>query len=174
MIIAQQKKKNNIAEYILYMFQIEDMIRGYDFDLKKIETNIIHKFEQPVGIIEEMSVWYGDLIEKMQKEGLKKKNHLSFLNEIMDILFQLQEELLKDTDELKFIEQYKITKPNIDMLRTKSSYAGDNEIVLCMDGLYGFLLLRLQGKEVSQETVEGISSISSLIVMLTKKYHERH
>ena len=34
MIIAQQKLKENIAEYILYMYQIEDVVRAYHFDLE--------------------------------------------------------------------------------------------------------------------------------------------
>ena len=41
MIIAQQKRKENIAEYLLYMWQVEDLIRAYNFDIDKIEANII-------------------------------------------------------------------------------------------------------------------------------------
>ena len=33
MIIASQKKKENIAEYLLYMWQIEDIIRAYGLDI---------------------------------------------------------------------------------------------------------------------------------------------
>ena len=40
MIIASKKRKENIAEYILYMWQIEDMIRANDFDISKIRRNI--------------------------------------------------------------------------------------------------------------------------------------
>ena len=36
MLIARQKLNENIAEYVLYMFQIEDLIRAYDFDLEGI------------------------------------------------------------------------------------------------------------------------------------------
>ncbi len=43
MIIASQKRKENVAEYILYMWQIEDLIRANDLDISKIETNIIDK-----------------------------------------------------------------------------------------------------------------------------------
>ena len=41
MLIAQQKLKENIAEYILYMYQIEDVIRAYQFDLDSILENYV-------------------------------------------------------------------------------------------------------------------------------------
>ena len=33
MIIAKQKRRENIAEYVLYMWQLEDLIRAYNFDI---------------------------------------------------------------------------------------------------------------------------------------------
>ena len=41
MIIAQQKLKENIAEYVLYMYQIEDVVRAYHFDLEAIIENYV-------------------------------------------------------------------------------------------------------------------------------------
>ena len=41
MLVAQQKLKENIAEYILYMYQIEDVIRAYQFDLDSILENYV-------------------------------------------------------------------------------------------------------------------------------------
>lgn len=41
MIIASQKKKENIAEYLLYMWQIEDIIRAYGLDIDQIQKHII-------------------------------------------------------------------------------------------------------------------------------------
>jgi len=32
MIAAQQKRKENIVEYILYIYQIEDLIRAFQFN----------------------------------------------------------------------------------------------------------------------------------------------
>jgi hypothetical protein len=47
MFIATQKKKENIAEYVLYMWQIEDIIRAYKFDIEAIKANIIAAFKLP-------------------------------------------------------------------------------------------------------------------------------
>ena len=43
MIIAQEKRKTNIAEYIIYMFQIEDMLRAMQFNndqIKQFNCNV--------------------------------------------------------------------------------------------------------------------------------------
>ena len=40
MIIAEQKRKENIAEYLLYMYQVEDMIRANGLDIESIEKTV--------------------------------------------------------------------------------------------------------------------------------------
>ena len=47
MIIASQKKKENIAEYLLYMWQIEDIIRAYGLDIDQIQKHIIDSYDLP-------------------------------------------------------------------------------------------------------------------------------
>ncbi|MDE6294965.1 MAG: DUF4924 family protein, partial [Muribaculaceae bacterium] len=36
MYTASEKKRENIAEYLLYMWQIEDLIRSYNLDMDRI------------------------------------------------------------------------------------------------------------------------------------------
>ena len=43
MIIAQKKRKENIVEYMLYMWQVEKIIRAKNLDMDKIEKTIISK-----------------------------------------------------------------------------------------------------------------------------------
>ena len=38
MITASVKKRENIAEYLLYMWQIEDIIRAYGLDPDRIQS----------------------------------------------------------------------------------------------------------------------------------------
>lgn len=44
MITASIKKRENIAEYLLYMWQIEDLIRANNLDIDKIQSTIIDKY----------------------------------------------------------------------------------------------------------------------------------
>ena len=39
MFISQQRRKENVAEYLLYMWQIEDIIRANNFSIEEIEKN---------------------------------------------------------------------------------------------------------------------------------------
>lgn len=41
MYIASAKRKENVAEYLLYMWQIEDIIRAYGLDIEKIKEAVI-------------------------------------------------------------------------------------------------------------------------------------
>ncbi len=58
MIIASQKRKENIAEYLLYMWQIEDIIRANGLDLDKIKANVIGHFPADQETLDRMAEWY--------------------------------------------------------------------------------------------------------------------
>ena len=76
MIIALQKKKENIVEYLLYMFNIEGMIRTLNFDLKEIEPALIAQYDVDEQKAEEIKKWYADLIAEMRTSGIQEKGHL--------------------------------------------------------------------------------------------------
>ena len=48
MIIAQQKRKENIAEYLLYMWQVEDLLRACDLDDDRIDQLLVNRFKSIV------------------------------------------------------------------------------------------------------------------------------
>ena len=44
MKISQQLKEKNIAEYLIYMWQVEDLIRANKCDIDFIRNNIISRY----------------------------------------------------------------------------------------------------------------------------------
>ena len=44
MTIAETIKENNIIEYVLFMWQTEDMVRGFQLDFEIIKKNISKDF----------------------------------------------------------------------------------------------------------------------------------
>ena len=44
MNIARLLKELNIAEYLIYMWQVEDMIRANGCDLEQVEEKVISRF----------------------------------------------------------------------------------------------------------------------------------
>ena len=172
MIIAKQKRKENIAEYLLYMWQVEDLIRANHFDIDSIRRTVIFQYDQPDEVKEEIAAWYEELIEMMRSEGVMEKGHIQLNKNVIITLTDLHLRLLKSTKEMIYGAAYYKTLPYIVQLRAKSGGEELPELETCFNAIYGFLLLRMQGKPVSQETQEAIKQISSFLALLAEKYRE--
>ena len=173
MIIAREKRKNNIAEYVLYIWQIEDLIRANRFDLDQIDRTIIQEFDQPEEIKQEMRDWYKDLIERMENEGIKEKGHLQFVSDIVEEMDNLHEMLIHDPDELEYVQAYNQAKQSINDLKSKSQGTASGDIEAALQGLYGILMLRLKNKSLNPATQDAQKAISKLIALLNEKYMAR-
>ncbi|MBN2347648.1 MAG: DUF4924 family protein [Bacteroidales bacterium] len=172
MIIAQEKKKNNIAEYVLYMWQIEDIIRAYQFDIDRIEMNLISQYQQSKSIKEEIKNWYANLITIMYEEKIMKQGHMQFIKNVVNDLYDLHLRLLHNFSDKQYVDQYNTAKININDLEKKSAGHSENEIETCFTGLYALLMFRLQKKEISKETSQAMSTISNLIALLAQRYKQ--
>lgn len=170
MIIASQKRKENIAEYLLYMWQIEDIIRANGLDIDKIRTNVINKFPVDKVSLEQMEQWYESLIDMMRREEVAYSGHLQMNMNIIGSLADLNKRLLADPTFQDYHMEYYATLPYIVELRAKSGDAKSGEIETCFNALYGVLLLRLKGKEVSKATEIALAQISKFIALLASYY----
>jgi len=172
MLIAREKRKTNIAEFIIYMFQVEDMVRASQFDMGRIETNIIRQYDQPPEVMDEIREWYASLIEAMKQEKIRVKGNLKFLNDLMIDLNNLHQRLVEKKEEAEYQALYRKAKPNIDILREKAIDPDVLEIEACLNGLYGYLLMKIRNREVSRETQEGIETISHMLAHLSMRFLE--
>lgn len=170
MIIAHQKKKENIAEYLLYMWQIEDLIRANNLDLDKIQAAIIDKFEQPDDIKKEIRDWYESLIDMMRSENKHESGHLQLNENVIIDLTDLHLRLIQSGKEPFYVAAYYKTLPYIVELRAKAGDDKKGEIETCFSALYGILMLRLKGQSVSEETMNAIKQISVFLGMLNDKH----
>ena len=76
MYTASEKKRENIAEYILYMWQIEDLIRAYNLDIDRIDSEIIAQYQNLTDTQKrDLHEWYESLIDMMRREGVEKQGH---------------------------------------------------------------------------------------------------
>lgn len=171
MLTASKKKRENIAEYLLYMWQIEDLIRANQLDMDKISRNIIGKYENlDESARKEMTEWYESLIDMMRREGVVEKGHLQLNKNVIISLEDLHNRLMSDPKFATYSAEFYKTLPYIVEIRSK---AGDNkkgEIETCFDALYGILLLRLQKKEISEETNRAAAQIARFLGMLSQYY----
>lgn len=171
MKIASQKRKSNIAEYLLYMWQIEDIIRANDLDIDKIKANVISRFGLNEAEEKEMTEWYESLIDMMRREGVEKKGHLQLNKNVIIQLVDLHLALLKDPRFQEYTAEFYRTLPYIVELRAKAGDEKPGEIEACFNALYGMLMLRLRGKEVSPATSDAIKQISRFMALLAKNFH---
>lgn len=172
MIIASQKRKENIAEYLLYMWQIEDIIRANDLDIDKIRENVIAKHanlsdEQR----RQMEEWYDSLIDMMRCEGVEKSGHLQLNKNVIIQLVQLHNALLKDPRFAEYTRRFYASLPFIVELRSKAGDDPKGEIETCFNALYGMLMLRLRGAEITPETQQAVAQISQFIALLSHYFH---
>lgn len=172
MIVAQEKRKKNIAEYLLYMWQVEDLIRAHHFDIGKIRENIVSQYDQPDAVKEEIARWYEELIGMMLTEGVKEKGHIQLNKNVIIDLTDLHRRLLKSPKETVYGAMYYQSLPYIVELRSKAGAEEVPELETCFTALYGYLLLRMQQKPVSEETQQAIKQISSFLALLSEKYRQ--
>jgi hypothetical protein len=169
MYIAQQLRKNNIAEYLLYMWQVEDLLRAYECSLSRVRREYIDRFNYTDEQKEEMTDWYGDLIRMMNQEGCREHGHLQINRVVMQQLVELNAQLLSSTKFPFYTSEYYKVLPYIVELRKRGN-AEEPEIETCFNALYGTMMLRLQKKEISPDTSHAIKEITTFIGMLSDYY----
>lgn len=170
MYIASQKRKENIAEYLLYMWQIEDIIRANSLDIDKIKANIIDKYDLDDKQRKELTDWYESLIDMMHIESVEKQGHLQLNKNVIIQLDDLHAALLNDPRFNEYARQFYAALPYIVELRSKSGSEPKGEIETCFNALYGMLMLRLQSKELSTDTQNALRQISRLVAMLSNYF----
>lgn len=170
MLIASRKKKENIAEYLLYMWQIEDLIRANGLKMEAIETTLIDRFDCSADDRKRMYEWYESLIEMMRQENKQKEGHIQLVENVMIDLTDLHLRLLQAAREPMYTSAYYKTLPYLAELRSKAPQQEKTDLELCFSALYGVLLLKLQHKEVSEATMVAVKNISSFLALLAQYY----
>ena len=170
MFITQKLREKNIAEYLLYMWQTEDMIRAFGCSLSRIRREYISRFNYSEEQIEEETDWFGNLITMMNSEGCREQGHLQINKVTLQQLEELHAQLLASTKFPFYNAEYYKVLPYIVELRNRGANKEENEIETCFNSLYGVMLLRLQHKEISPDTSHAVKEITTFIGMLSDYY----
>ena len=170
MFISQHLRKKSIAEYVLYMWQVEDLIRAYGCSLSRIKNEYVSQFsdytdEQRSELVD----WYGDLIRMINQEGKREKGHLQINQIVVQDVSDLHAQLLQSSKFPFYNAEYYKVLPFIVELRNRGS-KDVGEIETCLNALYGTMMLRLQKKPISPETAHAVKEITTFIGMLSDYY----
>ena len=172
MLIALQKRKENIAEYILYLWQVEDILRAMQFSPEAIYTTLVDKVE---GADEQQKEnifnWYMQIVELLRKEGKESKGHLEHTLHLVADLHNLHLQLMK----LPAGDHYRITytrmAAELPRLRTILDNNEISDTELAFRALYAAMLYRIKGsgERAIEDTLAVISpSIGELAALYGK------
>ena len=163
MLIALQKRKENIAEYILYLWQVEDLLRALQFSPEAIYTTLVDK---TAGLDEQQKEnifnWYMQIVELLRKEGKESRGHIDHTLHLIGDLHNLHLQLVQ----LPVGEHYRATYqrlsaelPRLRMVLDDSEIGEISDTELCFRALYATLLYRIKGggESVISDTLAVIS-----------------
>lgn len=170
MYIARQLKEKNVAEYLLYMWQGEDLIRANHLDIEELKTNYISRFNPSPEQEKEMVEWYTNLIEMMRSEQVQEKGHLQINKNMIILLTDLHLQLLNSPKFPFYSAAYYKALPYIVEIRARNNNRDLPELESCFEILYGVMLLKMQKKAVSADTQKAVADISKLLGMLSDYY----
>ncbi len=145
-------KKNNIAEYILYLWQIEDYLRA---------------FPQQADANQELH----DISEMMHQENILKSGHLQLAQNALAELEDLHNDLL-DQEATYRAAMIQLT-PSLNILKSKTDRPTMSDIEACLLLLYQIMLLKLQKRQISSETELVQKQATQVLQYLSKTYKEQ-
>lgn len=146
-----KSKKENIAEYILYLWQMEDYLRA--FPAQADATAELH-----------------ELNEMMHREGIVEGGHLQLAQNALSELEELHSRLLQE-DAIYRAAIIRLT-PSLNLLKAKTDRPTMSDIEACLLLLYQIMLLRLQKREITPETANVQQQATQLLQFLSKTYHD--
>ncbi|MFK7757309.1 MAG: DUF4924 family protein [Flavobacteriales bacterium] len=169
MTIAENKLQENIAEYVLYVWQMQDLLRSVALNEGELYVKMgLSDANDPE---QKEREWLKSLAKKMKNEGLEKSGNVMEVETILAELFYLHNTLISILKDTKYIQLFELTEPNIKGLMEKSD-GNQNLIHHTLIALYGWLILRMQKSEISTETTDAMKSFSKLMAYLSAKYKE--
>lgn len=146
-----KNKRDNIAEYILYLWQMEDYLRA---------------FPDQANATQELS----EFNEMLHREGIVQSGHLQLAQNALSELEELHNTLLQE-DAIYRASIIRLT-PSLNLLKAKTDRPTMSYIEACLVLLYQIMLLRLQKREISPETASVQQQVTQLLQFLSRTYHD--
>ena len=146
-----RSKKDNIAEYILSLWQMEDYLRA---------------FPQQADASPELQ----EISEMMHRDGIVDSGHLQLAQVALSELEELHASFLNE--DARYRAAIMRLAPQLNLLKAKTDRPTMSDIEACLTLLYQIMLLRLQQKEISPETTTVQAQATEVLRFLSKAYYE--
>lgn len=173
MYIAQAKRRENIAEYILYLWQLEDLLRALQFSPEAIWTQLVAaQAQNDPEKQNNLLMWYVDVGALLREEGKEKTGHLEHTMHLIADLQSLHEQLLKAPAGKRYRELHAMLEPELPRLRELIGKADISDTELAFRALYAAMLYRIKGDKTKDSSISDvIELVSPLIGELARIFH---
>lgn len=164
MLIAQAKRRENIAEYILYLWQLEDLLRALQFSPEAVYSQLV----APMAIDEEQKqavfLWYMELVNLLREEGKEQAGHLDHTLHLIGDLNNLHLQLMKFPVGEEYRRRFAALAPELPALRAKLGNRDISDIELCFRALYAVMLYRIKGDASKEKEIGEVIGLVSPVV----------
>jgi|TARA_B110000459_G_C16552471_1_gene467404 hypothetical protein len=168
MTLSENKKKEHIVEFILFLWQIEDLIRASDFTPEILERWADETAERESTNPDEEKEWIVSIAKEMRAQGKEESGHVSTVNEPVVELAHLHEMLLGPLEDLRYKEAFDAAGPMLKDLVVKQNDEVNHPVEQLLIGLYGWLVLRMKKQSISPETEAGFVALRNWANELAK------
>ncbi|HCS88216.1 MAG TPA: hypothetical protein DIW30_07470 [Bacteroidales bacterium] len=145
-------KKDNLAEYILHLWQMEDVVRAF------------HEDE-----VLQQNPFLSDLCAMMRAEGVLDSGHTQIAKNALSEAEETHRQLLDDASYRAAAMQL---QPSLALLKSKTPNPEISDIEMMFIFLYDIMLLRLQKREISDDTLRLQKQVSRLLAHLSRAYKQ--
>ena len=165
MYIAQSKRKENIAEYILYLWQLEDLLRALQFSPEAVYSQLVQKQERLSEQQKQQAlVWYMELAGLLREEGKEQSGHLEHTMHLIADLDNLHRQLLTLPAGENYRRLYGAVAPELPGLKSKLGKPGMSDVELFFRALYAVMLYRIKGDRSKQGYIDDVIGLISPVV----------
>lgn len=146
-----KSKKDNIAEYILYLWQLEDYLRAFP-EQAMSETSLM------------------EIYDMMHQEGIMDGGHLQLAQNALAEMEELHNELVDTEAPYRAVIMH--LEPRLNILKAKTDNPLMSDVEACLTLLYQVMMLRLKKQPISPETDEVVKDATQLMRFLSKAYYD--
>ncbi len=147
------KKKENIAEYILFMWQAEDFVRAFG-ESEDVENN----------------TFLHDLRSMMQQEGVMQKGHVQISLVALSEMEQLHSELYQS--DASYRAAWLALLPAMTIFKSKTDEPAMSDIMACLTFLYDIMLLKLKKQDISTDTAAVQKQVTALMRYISTAFKQ--
>lgn len=164
MDIAQSKRKENIGEYILYLWQLEDLLRALQFSPEAIFSQLVQPRDLDDERKQEIFFWYMEVANLLREEGKESVGHLEHTLHLIADLQNLHMQLMQLPVGERYRVLYAKLAPELPRLKETLGKPDVSDIEVCFRALYAVMLYRIKGDDSKTRSIEDVLEVVSPVI----------